>query len=357
MSAPHAKPALDEAKCSAFVDQVILDQGAAYSVLLMAIGDRLGLYRALAAKGPLTPTELATETGTTERYVREWLINQAAGGIVVYDADSGRYTLPPEHAAPLTDEDAPFFVAGGIQVFAALALASPRLTEAFRSGAGMPWGEHDPNLFQGTERLFRPSYLAYLVKDWIPAIDGLQAKLESGGLMADVGCGHGASTMILARAFPDSTFVGVDSHAPSIARASKAAADAGLTNVRFEVADAAGYPVDDCDAVAYFDCFHDLGDPAGSARRTYRSLKAGGVVMVVEPMAGRSVEDNFNPVGRLFSGASVLCCTPNALATGKHALGTIASDDAIGSLFRDAGFTQFRRATETPFNRVFEVRK
>jgi SAM-dependent methyltransferase len=357
MASTSTQPALDESKLSAFLDKIVLDQGAAYSVTLMAIGDRLGLYRALAAKGPLTSVELASETGTAERYVREWLINQAAGDIVTYDAATGRYTLPPEHAAPLTDEDAPYFVAGGVQCFSALALALPRITEAFRTGAGMPWGAHDPNLFQGTERLFRPSYLAYLVPDWIPAIDGLRAKLESGALMADVGCGHGASTIILARAFPRSTIVGMDSHAPSIARASGAAADAGITNIRFEVADAAGYPAEGFDAVAYFDCFHDLGDPAGSARRTYQALKPDGVVLVVEPMAGRTVEGNFNPIGRLFSGASVLCCTPNALATGKHALGTIASDDAIGSIFRDAGFTRFRRATETPFNRVFEVGK
>jgi SAM-dependent methyltransferase len=351
----NAKPAVDETKLSAFLDQIVLDQGAAYSVVLMSIGDRLGLYRALAARGPLTSSELASETGTAERYVREWLINQAAGGIVTYDLATERYTLPPEHAGPLTDEDAPYFVAGGVQCFAALVLALPRIAEAFKTGAGMPWGAHDSNLFQGTERLFRPSYLAYLVSEWIPAIDGLKARLESGAVVADVGCGHGASTVILARAFPRSTFVGLDSHAPSIDRASKAAEAAGLTNVRFEVADAAAYPLGNYDAVAYFDCFHDLGDPAGSARRTFEALKPDGMVMVVEPMAGRTVEGNFNPIGRLFSGASVLCCTPNALATGNHALGTIASDDAIGSLFRDAGFSRFRRAAETPFNRVFEV--
>jgi SAM-dependent methyltransferase len=357
MTTPKAQPPLDENKLSAFVDQVLNDQGAAFSIVLMAIGDRLGLYRALAQRGPLDSAELAAATGATERYVREWLINQAAGGILALDPATGRYALPAEHAAALTDEGAPFFLAGGVQCFSALVLALPRIIEAFRTGAGMPWGDHDPNLFEGTERLFRPSYQAYIASQWVPAVDGLRGRLEAGALMADVGCGHGASTIILARGFPRSTFLGFDSHAPSIERAARSAREAGLSNVRFEVADAAAYPGRDYDAVAYFDCFHDLGDPAGSARRSFHALKPDGLAMVVEPMAGRTVEENFNPIGRMFSGASVLCCTPNALASGKHALGTVASDEAIGSIFREAGFAQFRRATETPFNRVFEVKK
>src|SRR5262245_31891755 len=192
-----ANPAVDESKRAAFLEQIMKDEGAAYSVVLMAIGDRLGLYKALAGRGAMTSSELAAATGTAERYVREWLVNQAAGGIVTYDAASARYTLPPEHAGPLTDEEAPYFVAGGVQAFSALVLALPRITEAFRTGAGMPWGDHDPNLFQGTERLFRPSYLAYLVSEWVPAVDGLRARLEAGAVVADVGCGHGASTLIL----------------------------------------------------------------------------------------------------------------------------------------------------------------
>ncbi|HLH24550.1 MAG TPA: class I SAM-dependent methyltransferase [Chloroflexota bacterium] len=351
---------VDSAKLQAFMGQALGDLGGLVSASLVVIGDKLGLYRALAEAGPLTSAELAARTGTTERYVREWLINQAAGGYLGYDTASGRYSLPPEQALALTDGESPFFLAGAFQLFVAMSRATPRILEAFRTGAGMTWGEHDAELFEGTERFFRPGYAANLVAAWLPALDGVVGKLEAGATVADVGCGHGASTIILAEAFPRSRFVGFDSHAPSIARARAAAAAAGVEGyTRFEVASAQDYPGSAYDLVAYFDCLHDMGDPLGAARHAYETLAPDGTVLLVEPMAGARVEENFNPVGRVFAGASVLCCTPNAVATGSTstALGTIATDEALRDVFARAGFTRFRRATETPFNRIFEARK
>lgn len=352
-----AEAALDQAKLDAFLAKVLDDWGAVSSAPLVMIGDQLGLYDAMADAGPLTPEELARRTGTHERYVREWLLNQAAGGYVEYDPASGRYTLPAEHAAALPG------LFGGFQTYLAAARATDRIAQAFRTGEGMPWGDHDPGVFVGVERVFRPGYEQFLVSSWIPALDGVAAKLERGAEVADVGCGHGASTIILAQAFPRSRYYGYDSHAPSIEHARRAASEAGLTaQTTFAVADAARLPPPDGDSsrydvIAYFDCLHDMADPVGAATSAYDTLADDGTILLVEPMAGESTAENLNPVGRVFSGASVLVCTPNALAGGGSALGTLASEETLRSLFRSVGFTRFRRAAETPFNRVFEIRR
>ncbi|MGH2602346.1 MAG: class I SAM-dependent methyltransferase [Dehalococcoidia bacterium] len=348
---------IDEARLNEFLGKAVSDFGATLSAAMVVLGDKLGLYKTLAGAGPLSATELAGRTGTSVRYVRPWLINQAAGGYVEYDAATDTYRLTPEQAAALADEDSPACVLGAFQVFTSALKAEPRIAEAFRTGGGLTWGEHDPGLFEGTERFFRPGYAANLVSSWIPALDGVAAKLTKGAMVADVGCGHGASTIILAQAFPTSRFFGFDNHAPSIERAREAAIKAGVADrVRFEVAGAAGYPGAGYDLIAYFDCLHDMGDPVGAARHARETIAPDGTVLLVEPMAGATVAENLNPVGRIFSAASVLICTPNALAGEGHGLGTIATDEELREVLAAGGFTRFRRATETPFNRVFEAR-
>ncbi len=358
MSASRVIQPINEDKLNAFLGQVVGDFGASLSSVLGYIGQKLGLYKALVAAGPLTPPELAERTGTTERYVREWCINQAAGGYINYDPESGKYSLSPEQAIALTDEHSPFFVGGGFYVIKAMSRAEPRITEAFLNGGGMLWGEHDSDLFVGTERFFRPGYTAHLVDSWIPALTGIEDKLKSGGNVADVGCGHGASTLIMAKAYPNSHFYGFDNHAPSIDHARDAALESGLNDrVRFEVADARSFPGEGYDLIGFFDCLHDMGDPQGAMKRANETLASDGSLLIVEPMAGDTVEENFNPVGRLFAAASTLCCTSNSLALGGPALGTIASDELLRDTVFAGGFTKFHRATETPFNRIFEARK
>jgi SAM-dependent methyltransferase len=350
---------VDPKKMEAFLGQAVTDFGAAVSAALVVLGDRLGLYKALAGNGPMTSEELAQRTGTIERYVREWLINQAAGGYLAYDPASGRYALPPEQAEALANDNSPYFVGGGFQVMTAMMKAEPRIEEAFREGSGMFWGEHDHDLFEGTERFFRPGYAAHLVSEWIPALDGMEEKLQRGAQVADVGCGHGASTLILSQAYPRSHFHGFDNHAPSIVHARQAAFAAGIADhVTFDIAGATNFPGVEggYDLVAFFDCLHDLGDPVGSARRAFETLGPEGRVLIVEPQAAERPEGNFNPVGRVYSGASVLCCTPNAIASGQMALGTLATEKQLRDVLLKAGFRQFRKATETPFNRVFEAR-
>jgi SAM-dependent methyltransferase len=348
---------LDAEKAGAFVGKVVTDCATAVSVALAVIGDQLGLYRAMAGAGPLTPQEVAERTHTSERYVREWVINQAAAGYLDYDPDTQRYALPDERAVALLDVDSPFHVGGALMIALAMTKAEPRIRENFRTGAGMRWGEHDTYMFEGCERLFRPGYLANLVQSWIPALDGVQAKLERGAKVADIGCGHGASTIILARAYPNSRFYGFDAHPASIERARAHAQDAGVADrVAFEVASSTSYPGTDYDLVAFFDCLHDIGDPANTIRHTRDALAPDGTALIVEPAAGTRVEDNFNPVGQFYSGASVLVCTPNALATGSEALGTVATDAALAGVVHQGGLSRFRRVLETPINRIFEAR-
>jgi SAM-dependent methyltransferase len=358
-SVKTALPKINQEKLEAFLGKAVNDFGAAVSAALVVIGDKLGLYKAMATVGPMTPAELAQHTGTVERYVREWLVNQAAGGYVDYDPLSGRYSLSIENANALADDNSPYFVCGGFQLFTAMMKAEPRIAEAFRSGGGMFWGEHDHNLFEGTERFFRPGYAAHLVTEWIPALEGVKKKLDQGVVVADIGCGHGASTIIMAQAFPRSRYHGFDNHAPSVVHARRDAFSAGVADlVNFDIAGATNFPRMNggYDLVAYFDCLHDLGDPVGSVRRAFETLAPDGTVLIVEPQASENVEGNFNPIGRVFSGASVLCCTPNAMASGQSALGTIATEKQLRDVVLAAGFKRFRKATETPFNRVFEAK-
>jgi SAM-dependent methyltransferase len=349
---------LDQAKLEKFVERALGDIGSALTAGLVVLGDKLGLYRAMADGQPLTAAELASRTNTAERYVREWLAASAAGGYVEYDAASGRYTLPPEHAAALVDETSPAFVAGGFQSMVAALRAEPLLSEAFRSGKGVGWHEHDPGLFEGTRRFFKPGYVANLVGSWLPALEGVVAKLERGAEVADVGCGLGVSTMLMARAFPQSRFVGFDYHPASIERARAIAADDGLADrVRFEVAAAKDFPGQAYDLVTCFDCLHDMGDPVGAAAHVRQSLKAEGTWMVVEPFAHDRVEDNLNPVGRIYYAASTFICTPASLSQEVGlGLGAQAGEARLSEVIRQGGFSRVRRATETPFNLVIEAR-
>lgn len=348
---------MEQAKIEAFVHQALGDVSGALTASLVVIGDKLGLYKEMAASGPVTPSELATRTGTQERSIREWLAAQAAAQYVAYDAASGRYTLPPEHAHVLTAEDSPACVIGAFHSMTAAARAEPKVTEAFRNGKGVGWHEHDPGLFVGVERFFRPGYNANLVDAWIPALDGVKDKLERGAKVADVGCGLGASTIIMAKAFPKSTFVGFDYHQESIEKARLRAAEAGVGDrVRFEVASAKTFP-GTFDFIACFDCLHDMGDPAGAARHIREALAPGATWMLVEPFAGDKVEDNLNPVGRLYYSVSTLVCTQASLAQEVGtALGAQAGESNLRNLVSKAGFSRFRRAAETPFNLVFEAR-
>ncbi|MEP6774073.1 MAG: class I SAM-dependent methyltransferase [Chloroflexota bacterium] len=350
---------VDSDKLNAVIGRVVTDFGATISTGLAVIGDKLGLYKAMADGEPVTPAELAKRTGTDVRYITPWLVNQTAGGYVEYDPLSKTFTLPLESAVALANEgNNPYFVVGGFELFLSALSAEPRILEAFRTGAGMTWGEHTHGLFEGTERFFKPGYLGNLVANWLPALEGVVPKLQAGAKVADVGCGLGASTIIMAQAFPNSRFWGFDNHAPSIEDARKEAVAAGVSDrVTFEAAGARDFPGEGYDLVAYFDCLHDMGDPVGAIRHTTQALAQDGTVLIVEPMAAETVEGNINPVGRIFSAASVLICSPNAIATGDTVLGTIATEEALGDVVRRGGLSRFRRATETPFNRIFEARK
>ena len=349
---------IDEAKLEAFMGQAVTDMGAIISAPLMVIGEKLGLYRAMAGAGPLSSSELAERAGVAERSVREWLRNQAAGGYVTYDADSDSYTLPDEHALALADESSPVYLLGAYELIASLYADEDRILEAFRSGKGMGWHEHDHRLFRGTERFFRPGYRAHLVAEWIPALDGVQEKLQHGARVADVGCGHGASTILMAEAFPNSQFFGFDYHEASIERARELAEDAGVADrVQFATASAKDYPGEGYDLVCVFDCLHDMGDPVGAAAHVRETLAHDGAWMIVEPFAGDSVQENLNPVGRVFYGASTVVCTPASLAQEVGlALGAQAGEARLTEVLNEGGFTRVRRATETPFNLVLEAR-
>jgi SAM-dependent methyltransferase len=349
---------LDETALNEFVGKFIGDMGAAHHAVTVVIGDRLGLYRALADTGPATPAEVAKAAGCDERYTREWLNAQAASGYCQYDQASERYSLTPEQATCLADSDSPAFLAAGMLLASSLFKDEERLAEAIRTGAGFGWAEHQHDLFHGVERFFRPGYVANLVSSWIPALDGVAERLATGTTVADVGCGHGASTILLAQAYPNSTVIGFDNHAPSIEAARHAAAAAGLADrVRFEVASAQDYPGTGYGLVCIFDALHDMGDPVGAAKHIRQSLSTDGTWLLVEPMAGESVADNLHPLGRLFYSASTLVCTPSARAqSGGWALGAQATDAQLRSVTEQAGFSRFRRAVDTPVNRVIEVR-
>jgi SAM-dependent methyltransferase len=350
--------ALDVEKLMGFVFRAVDEVGATLNTALVVLGDKLGYYRAMADSGPTTPSRLAEDTGTAEPYAREWLNAQAAGGFVDYDARAGTYTLPPEQAVALTDETSAAYLPGFFQIALGTVQDASRIVEAARSGDGVGWHEHNHDVHQGCERFFRPGYNAHLVAEWLPALDGVVAKLERGARVADIGCGHGASTVIMARAFPRSTFVGFDYHAESIAVARSGAQAAGVADrVRFEVAPATGFEGDGYDLVTTFDALHDMGDPVGTARHVRRALSEDGTWMVVEPMAGDRIEDNLNPVGRAYYGFSTLLCTPASLSQEVGlALGTQAGPARIRDVVTTGGFTRFAKVAETPFNQVLEVR-
>ena len=345
---------MNQERLEAFMGQFVQDLGAAATAPLVVLGDRLGLYKAMADGEPVTPADLAERTGCRERYVREWLCQQAASGYVEY-AD-GAFRLPPEHAVALADDDSPHFVPGAFQLLAAMVKDEPHIRERFRSGEGFAWGDHDHDLFEGTERFFRPGYLANLVESWLPALDGVVEKLRAGARVADIGCGHGASTILMAQAFPASSFAGSDIHPGSIAAAREAAARAGV-EVEFEVASAADFGGGPFDLVCVFDALHDMGDPVGVAAHVRSQLADDGTWMVVEPFAGDAIEDNLNPVGRVFYAGSTLLCTPNSLSQEVGlALGAQAGERRLTEVLRDGGFAHGRRAAETPFNLVLEAR-
>jgi SAM-dependent methyltransferase len=348
---------IDQDKLDKFMSQVLGELGAGMNAALVLIGDRLGLYKAMAGAGPMTPAQLAAKTATDERYVKEWLSAQAAGGFVTYDAASKTFTLPNEQAFALAVEDSPAYLPGAFQIINSVIKDVPKLLEAFRSGEGVGWDEHDAALFEGTERFFRPNYAAHLVSDWIPSLNGVAAKLKTGARVADVGCGHGASTVLMAQAFPNSKFVGFDYHGPSIGWARRSAARTGTKNASFEVATAKDFHGAKYDFVTFFDCLHDMGDPVGAAQHVHEMLTPGGTWMIVEPFAGDRLEENLNPIGRVFYSASTMICTPASRSQEVAlCLGAQAGESQIRDVVTQAGFTRFRRATQSPFNLVYEAR-
>ena len=349
---------INQDKLHEFLGKAIVDFGATFNAALIRIGDKLGLYKALAKGGPQTPAQLATATGTSERYIREWLSEQAAGGYVTYDAKKGTFHLSEEQAFAMADESSPVFLPGAFQVALAAIKAEEQIAERFKTGEGMGWHEHHHELFVGTERFFRPGYAANLISAWIPSMAGVEEKLKKGARVADVGCGLGASTILMSKSYPNSEFVGFDYHEKSIETAKQRAKDAHVgERIRFEVASAKSYPGTDYDFVTFFDCLHDMGDPVGASSHVRGSLKKDGTWMIVEPFAGDKLEDNLNPIGRAFYGASTLLCTPASLSQEVGlALGAQAGEKRLREVVTSGGFSHFRRATQTPFNLIFEAR-
>lgn len=348
---------VDEDKVMEFLEQVITDGAAAMAGLCTSLGDRLGIYAAMAGEGPTTSRQLAAKTGLDERYLREWLAAQVAGEYVTHDADTDAYELSDEHAAVLADPDAPTYAAGLFTMLQALYGSENQLMEAFRTGTGLGWGDHGPALFEGTAKFFRPGYAASLVPEWLAAVEGMTDKLEHGAKVADVGCGYGHSTLLMARAFPNSTFHGFDFHRPSIEAARGLAAEQGVSDrVEFDVATAQDFPGEDFDLVTFFDCLHDMSDPGGALARTEHALAEGGTCLLVEPNASPVVEENINPIGRGMTAASVAICLPSALAQpGPEALGNHAGEDVMRHIADDVGLHHWTLAAESPVNRVYAL--
>lgn len=352
-----AESQIDPSAMNDLVGRMVGDLGAAVSGALVVLGDRLGLYRSLAEVGPANSRGLARHTALDERYVREWLANQAASGYVNYDADSGSFFMTAEQKAVFADPDSPVAMTGGFYAAASVYHDEAKVADAFRTGQGVAWQDHHNCLFCGTEKFFRPGYAANLVQHWIPALDGVHEKLQAGAQVADIGCGHGASTVIMARAYPKSTFTGFDIHGGSIERARQWALELGLDNVSFAIASAKEFPGRNYDFIATFDALHDMGDPVGASTHVRNSLHPDGVWMIVEPFAGDSLEENLNPVGRLFYAFSTMVCTPNSRSQEVGlALGAQAGEARLRGIMQEAGFGRFRRATQTPFNLILEAR-
>jgi 2-polyprenyl-3-methyl-5-hydroxy-6-metoxy-1,4-benzoquinol methylase len=352
-------PLSNAGEVEAAVGQVINDLGAAFSGVLINIGRRLGLYKAMAELGRCDSEQLAASTGIRERYVREWLDNQTAGGYVSYDSETRTYVLPAAQAMVLAIEESPVYMAPAFEVAASFWLDEDRILEAFRSGRGLGWHEHNRRLFCGTEMFFRTGYRTHLISAWLPALHGVVERLRSGARVADIGCGHGASTILMAQAFPLSEFVGVDYHDESVSTAIERAGEGGVAgNTRFEVATAKDFSGEDYDLICFMDCLHDLGDPVGALTHARKALKPDGKVMLVEPYAGDSLEENVNPLGRLFYAASAMACTPHSLSQEVGlGLGAQAGEGRLREVARQAGFAELRRATQTPVNLIFELTK
>ncbi len=348
---------LNEEKLHALLGKVVTEMGAAANGPLVTIGDKLGLYTTLSQSEPLTSTELATKTRTAERYVREWLSAQAASGYIDYDPKEQKFFMTPEQTMVFGDRKSPVFMTGAFYAISSVYHDEPKMEEVFKTGEGVSWGDHSTCLFCGTEKFFSPSYEGNLISNWLPSLEGVVEKLESGAKVADIGCGHAASTIIMAKAFPNSTFIGYDYHAQSIEQAKNRAATAGVTNVTFNVATAKDYPGKDYDLITFFDCLHDMGDPVGACNHTKSALKADGTCMIVEPFAKDNLEDNMNPVGRAFYAFSTMLCTPCSLNQEVGmALGAQAGEKKLKEVITQGGFSRFKRATETPFNLILEAR-
>lgn len=358
MNAAETPVTETEFSTEAFAGQVVTDIAATLSGVLTSLGHKLGLYKAMAGAGPISSVDLAAKTGTEERYIREWLNNQTSGGYVFFDEESRTYTLPDAHVPVLADEESPVFLVPALEVAASLWLDEEKIAALFRTGKGMAWGDHHHRLFCGSEALFRPGYKTHLVETWIESVPGLRAKLEAGVRVADVGCGHGASAIVLADAFPNSTFIGFDAHEDSIDVARERASEAGVeTNLRFEVSRADKYEEGDFDLICFMDCLHDMGDPVGAARHARNALTSDGSLLLVEPAAGDRVSDNINSVSRLYYAASTAVCTPCSRSQEVGAaLGAQAGEAALAEVLRDAGFGETRRVAETAFNIILDAR-
>ncbi len=348
---------IDEQKLMNFMHKAVSDLGATVSSSLVVVGEKFGFYKVMAGAGPITASEISKKTGVIERYVSEWLDNQAAGGYITYDPQTKTYFLPDEHAACLADEKSPTYLLGAFQSFTSMVKDEPKVVQAFKNGNGINWGDHHCDLYEGTERFFKTGYVANLLSLWIPSLDGIEAKLKSGIKVADIGCGHGSSTILMAKEFPESEFIGFDFHEPSIKTAQKRAQEAGLdNNIRFEVADSTNFPGKNYDFVTIFDALHDMGNPSGVSEHVLHSLEPDGSWMIVEPFASDKTEENHNPLGRLFFGASTTVCVPCSLASNGPGLGAQAGPKKIEDIVKGVGFTKFRIATKNPFNIIYETK-
>ncbi len=348
---------LDEVKLNEFLGQMVMEMGAAANGALIIMGDKLGLYKSLTANGPMTSRQLSDATGTTERYIREWLSAQAGSGYIEYNAENETFSMTPEQAAVFANEESPVLMTGAFYAISSMYHDLPKVEHAFLSGEGVSWGDHDGCLFCGTEKFFRPSYKANLISTWIPALDGVEEKLNNGAKVADIGCGRGASTMVLAQAFPNSEFIGYDFHDKSVEYASDLAKEAGLNNISFEVATAKAFPGNGYDLITFFDCLHDMGDPVGACAHVVSVLKPDGTCMMVEPFANDTLQENLNPVGRAFYAFSTMICTPSSISQEVGlALGAQAGEKRLKEVANSGGFSRFRRAAETPFNLILEAR-
>jgi 2-polyprenyl-3-methyl-5-hydroxy-6-metoxy-1,4-benzoquinol methylase len=359
MQADTTPSKIDEQKLHDFMLKAVGDIASTMSAMLLIIGDKLGLYKAMAeSEKPITSEELAKKTNTNERIIREWLANQAAGGYITYNASDGKYTLPPEQAMALANENSPVYIHGAYQSIKSFFKDEDKFVEMFKSGKGLRWGEHHHDLFEGTARFFKPNYVGNLVSSWIPSLDGVEEKLKQGAKVADIGCGYGISTILMAKAYPNSKFYGFDNHGPSIEQAKEVSTKEGVTvNTEFNVVSANDESIgNDYDLITFFDCLHDMGDPVGAMKFAKQSLKPDGICMIIEPMANDKVEDNLNLVGRTYYAASTLVCVPNSLADNGPALGAQAGEKKIKETVEAAGFTKFRRAAQTPFNIIYEAK-